>query len=135
MDKKEVLEKLEVIGFEVEEVPDFGHVFKYEGMNILFMPDDDEDFLRFAAPNIFEVTDENRASVLEMVNDTNLGIKYSKVCVYGEQVWVFYEHRLFGENDLEEIIEHSLFLLRATAAVFLRKIDGEDFEDMKDEND
>lgn len=135
MDKKEVLEKLEVIGFEVEEVPDFGYVFKYEGMNILFMPDDDEDFLRFAAPHIFEVTDENRASVLEIVNDTNLGIKYSKVCVYGEQVWVFYELRLFGENDLEEIIEHSLFLLRATVAVFLRKIDGEDFEDMKDEND
>lgn len=135
MDKKEVLEKLEVIGFEVEEVPDFGYVFKYEGMNILFMPDDDEDFLRFAAPHIFEVTDENRASVLEIVNDTNLGIKYSKVCVYGEQVWGFYEHRLFGETDLEEIIEHSLFLLRATVAVFLRKIDGEDFEDMKDEND
>ena len=38
-------------------------------------------------------------------------------------------------NFLEEIIEHSLFLLRATVGVFLRKIDGEDFEDMKDEND
>ena len=127
MDKKEVLEKLEMLGFDIEEVPDFGYIFKFEGLTLLYMPDDDEDFLRFAAPNVFDVTDENRAFVLEVVNETNLTIKYSKVCAYGEQVWVFYEYRVFG-GELEDIIEHSLYLLRATVALFHRKVEGGDIE-------
>lgn len=134
MDKNEVLEKLEVLGFDIEEVPDFGYVFKYEGLTLLFMPDDDEDFLRFAAPNMFDVTDENRAFVLEVVNETNLTIKYSKVCVYGEQVWAFYEYCLFG-GDLEDIIEHSLYLIRATVALFHRKVEGGDIEEKENDEE
>lgn len=129
MNKNDVLETLEVMGFDIEEVSDFGYVFKFEGLTLLFMPDEDEDFLRFAAPNVFDVTDENRGFVLEVVNGTNLTIKYSKVCVCGERVWAFYEYRLFGDGELEDIIEHCLLLLRATLALFLRKVEGEDIED------
>ena len=133
MNKTEVLEKLEVLGFDFEEMPDFGYIFKYEGLTLIFMPDNDEDFLRFAAPNIFDVTEDNRAFVLEVVNETNLTIKYSKVCMYCDQVWAFYEYRLFGENELEDIVEHSLLLLHATVALFHRKVEGEDME--TDDND
>lgn len=133
MNKNEVLETLEVMGFDIEEVPDFGYIFKYEGLTLLFMPDDDENFLRFAVPNVFDVTDENRSFVLEVINDTNMTIKYSKVCAYGEQVWVFYEYRLIGDGELEEIIGHSLLLLRATVALFHRKVEGEDIEDLVEE--
>jgi hypothetical protein len=135
MNKNEVLETLEMMGFDIDEVPDFGYIFKYEGLTLLFMPDDDENFLRFAAPNVFDVTDENRSFVLEVVNDTNMTIKYSKVCAYGEQVWAFYEYRLFGDGELEDIIEHSLLLLRATVALFHRKVEGEDIEDLDDEEE
>ena len=124
MNKTDVLETLAVLGFEVEEIPEFGFLFRYEGL---------ENFLRFAAPNIFDVTEENRAFVLDVVNDTNLTIKYSKVCVYGDQVWAFYECRLFGEGQIEDIVEHSLLLLHATVALFHRKIEGEDLE--TDDND
>ena len=126
MDKTDVLETLATLGFEVEEIPEFGFLFVYEGLSIVFMPDDDENFLRFAAPQIFDVTEDNRAFVLEIVNDTNLTIKYSKVCVYGEQVWAFYEYRLFGEDKLEEIVEHCLLLIHATVALFHRKVEGGD---------
>ena len=136
MDKNEVLEKLEVLGFDIEEVPDFGYIFKFEGLTLLYMPDDDdENFLRFAAPNIFDVTDENRAFVLEVVNETNLTIKYSKVCAYGEQVWAFYEYRLFGDGELEDIIEHSLYLIRATVALFHRKVEGGDIEERENDEE
>lgn len=135
MKKDEVLERLQELGFDVEEVPDFGYIFKYERQPLLYMPDNDENYLRFAAPNIFDVTEDNRAFVLEVVNDTNMSIKYGKVCICGEQVWVFCEHRLFGEFDIEEIIEHSLFLLRATIAIFHRKVEGEDFEDIDEDNE
>ena len=43
MEKKVILEKLEEFGFSVEEIPEFGYVFNYEGINILYAPDDEDD--------------------------------------------------------------------------------------------
>lgn len=135
MNKTDIVETLTVMGFEVKGIPKFGSLFKYERLPVAYMPDNDENFLRFAAPNIFDVTEENRAFVLEVVNETNLTIKYSKVCVYGDQVWAFYERRLFGERDIEDIIEHCLVLLKATVSLFHRKIEGEDFDSDDIENE
>lgn len=87
------------------------------------MPDDDENFLRFALSYIFDVTAENRPFVLEVANDTNMTIKYSKTCVFGESVWIFYEYRLFGDVNIEAIIENGLLLLQATVGLFHRKIE------------
>ncbi len=135
MNKELVLSKIEELGFSIEEAGDFGYVFKYEELTILYMPDDDEDFLRFAVPNIYDVTDENKPFVLEVVNDTNMAIKYSKTCVYGDNVWIFYEYRLFGEDHLEEILEHSMLLLQASYFLFHRKLEGDDTLPGEDEDD
>lgn len=126
MNKEFVLSKLKELGFTVEEVGEYGYVFKYEGLAILYMPDDDENFLRFAVPNIFDVTDENKQMVLEVVNATNLAIKFSKTCVYGDDVWIFYEYRTFEDEHLEDILEHTMLLLQATYNLFYRKIEGDD---------
>lgn len=126
MNKELVLEKLEEFGFSVKEIPDFGFVFNYEEINYLYTPDEDEDFLRFSVPNIFDVTDENRALVFEIINQTHLKIKYGKVCVYGDNVWATYEHRVFNNDNIEEIIEHCLMLLQATVVLFHRLVEGDD---------
>ena len=133
MNKKLVLSKLEELGFTVEEAGEYGYVFKYEGLAILYMPDDDENFLRFAIPNIFDVTDENKDDVLEVVNATNLAIKYSKTCVYGDDVWIFYEYRTFEDEHIEDILEHTMLLLQATYYLFYRKIEGDNT--LPDEDD
>ena len=135
MSKELILAKIEELGFSIEEAGDFGYVFKYEELTILYMPDDDENFLRFAVPNIYDVTDENKPFVLEVVNDTNMSIKYSKTCVYGDSVWIFYEYRLFGEDNLEDIIEHSMLLLQASYFLFHRKLEGDDTLPGDDEDD
>lgn len=135
MSKELILAKIEKLGFSIEEAGDFGYVFKFEELTILYMPDDDENFLRFAVPNIYDVTDENKRFVLEVVNDTNMSIKYSKTCVYGDSVWVFYEYRLFGEDNLEDIIEHSMLLLQASYFLFHRKLEGDDTLPGEDEDD
>lgn len=126
MSKELVLKKLENLGFSVVDAHEFGYVFKFEELTLLYMPDDDENFLRLALPNIFDVTVENRPFVLEVVNSTNMTIKYTKTCVFGERVWVFYEYRLFGVDNIEAIIEHGLLLLQATVGVIHRKIEGDD---------
>ena len=135
MSKELILAKIEELGFSIEEAGDFGYVFKFEELTILYMPDDDENFLRFAVPNIYDVTDENKCFVLEVVNDTNMSIKYSKTCVYGDSVWVFYEYRLFGDDNLEDIIEHSMLLLQASYFLFHRKLEGDDTLPGEDEDD
>lgn len=135
MSKELILAKIVELGFSIEEARDFGYVFKFEELTILYMPDDDENFLRFAVPNIYDVTDENKRFVLEVVNDTNMSIKYSKTCVYGDSVWVFYEYRLFGEDNLEDIIEHSMLLLQASYFLFHRKLEGDDTLPGEDEDD
>ena len=130
MNKEKVLAQLEELGFALEEAGEYGYFFKFEGLNVLYMPDDDdENFMRFAVPNIYDVTEENKALVLEVVNNTNMTIKYSKTCVFGDDVW--------GEDNLEDIIEHSMRLLQATFFLFHRKIEGDDSlpSEDDDEND
>ena len=135
MSKELILAKIEELGFSIEEAGDFGYVFKFEELTILYMPDDDENFLRFAVPNIYDVTEKNKRFVMEVVNDTNLSIKYSKTCIYGDSVWVFYEYRLFKEDNLEDIIEHSMLLLQASYFLFHRKLEGDDTLPGEDEDD
>ena len=120
-----IFSKLEELGFTLEDAGDLGFIFRYEELNVLYMPDDDENFLRFAVPGIYDVTEENKALVFEVVNNTNMSIKYSKTFVYGDDVWIFYECRLYSEDYLEQIIEHGM-LLKATYYLFYRKIEGDD---------
>ena len=137
MSKELVLSKLENHGFKIEEVGELGYYFKYEKLNVLYMPDDDENYLRFSIPQIYDVTEENIAFVQDVINDTNLTIRYCKTCVMGNDVWIFYEYRLFGGEHLEAIIEHIMMLLQATYYLFYRKIERYDSlpTDNEDDND
>lgn len=139
MNKQMVLSTLEELGFMTEEVGTSGYYFKFEDLGILYMPDDDDDFLRFAVPNIFDVTEENKPFVLDVINAVNLAIKYSKTCVNDDEVWIYYEYRVFGEEHLEEIVEHCMLLLQVTYALFYRKVEGDDTlpyaDEENDDND
>ena len=121
-----VLSKLVDLGFELVEVGKHGYAFEFERLTILYMPDDDDNFLRFALPGIFDVTDENKDDVMTVVNATNMVVKYSKTCVYCDEVWIFYEYHTFDDEHLDEILEHIMLSLQATYCLFYRKIEGDD---------
>lgn len=126
--KKNILEQLNAMGFEPIEVGDEGYVFKFEDLNYLYLPDEnDEQFLRIALPHLFEVTDENRVAVLEAMHDTSLLAKYAKVCIMHGGVWSIYEHYISSTDDLTELLEHIIRVLGMTAYVFYKKINGEDY--------
>lgn len=135
--KERILEELSSMGFELIELGNVGDAFKYEDLNYLYMPDDnDEQFLRIAVPQLYDVTDENRVAVLEAMHDTGLMLKYSKVCImYEDAVWAIYEHRLSTCEDLAEILEHIIRVLKATAQVFHKKINGEEVVFNSDDSD
>ena len=138
MNQKEIiLDQLKAMGFEPIELGDVGFVFKYEDMNYLYMPDDDdEQFLRIVIPHLFEVTDENRVAVLDAMHDTGLMLKYAKVCImYENAVWAIYEHRLTSTDNLAELLEHIIRVLEAAAHVFYKKINGEDVMGRSEESE
>lgn len=129
MNQKDIiLDQLKTMGFEPIELGDVGYVFKYEDMNYLYMPDDDdEQFLRIVIPHLFEVTDENRVAVLDAMHETGLMLKYAKVCImYENAAWAIYEHRLTSGENLYELLEHIIRVLEATVHVFHKKINGEE---------
>ncbi len=133
--KKIVLDQLKAMGFEPVALGEVGYVFQYEDMNFLYRTDDDdEQFLRIVIPFLFEVTDENRVTVLEAMHDTVLLLKYAKMYIMdGTTVWAVYEHRLSAADDLSELLEHIICVLVAAARVFRKKINGEDVLDIFDE--
>lgn len=130
MNQKEIiLKQLRSMGFEPEEEEGLGYVFKYDEMSLLYMPDDDENFLRIIIPNIYDVTDENRVAVLEAMQETSCIVKYTKVNImYESLVWAVYEHYLVSEENLEDLIEHMVRALMATVAVFHKKVNGDEIE-------
>ena len=138
MNQKEIiLDQLKAMGFEPIELGDVGYVFKYEEMNYLYMPDDDDEhFLRIVIPQLFEVTDENRVAVLEAMHDTGLMLKYAKVCImYENAVWAIYEYRLTSTDNLAELLEHIIRVLEAAVHVFYKKINGEDVMGRSEESE
>lgn len=129
MNQKElILDQLKVMGFEPIELGNVGYVFQYEDLNYLYMPDDDDErFLRIVIPHLFEVTDENREAVLEIMHEIGLMLKYAKVCImYENAAWAIYEHRLNSTENLPELLEHIIRVLEATAHVFYKKMNGEE---------
>lgn len=138
MNQKEIiLEQLNALGFEFVELGDAGFVFKYNDLNYLYMPDeDDEQFLRIAIPHLFEVTEENRMAVLDAMHETGLMLKYAKVCImYENAAWAIYEHRLTSTDNLAELSEHIIRVLEAAAHVFYKKINGEDVMGRSEESE
>lgn len=134
MDSTIILNQLRTMGFAPEEVPGFGEIFTFEGMNFLYMPEEgDEEFFRLSMPNLFDVTADNRSYLLDIVNDLNVRMKYSKTVITDDGVWVFYEHRMEEDENLEDLIEHALYLLRATAYTFHRMVNGEGASSEKEE--
>lgn len=138
MNQKEiVIDQLKAMGFEPIALGDAGFVFKYEDMNYLYMPDeDDEQFLRIVIPHLFEVTEENRVAVLEAMHEAGVMLKYAKVCImYENTAWAVYEHRLTATDNLPELLEHIVRVLEATAFVFLAKMSGEEVVGRSDEGE
>lgn len=138
MKKSEIIfDQLNKLGFEPIKLGDDNFIFSYEQLPLLYMGDEgDENFLRFAVPQMFDVTDENRGVVLEAISEVAEVLKYSKVCImYGNSVWAFYEHCLLSYDNLSELLEHIIYVLGNTMTTFMRRMNGENIHPSLDNDD
>lgn len=119
--KEKILEAFENLGFNLEYNDTLGYSFFYEGINLLYMyNEDDETFLNISVPGIYDLEDgkETYDVLKEKINST---LKYVKAYTLCNSLWIFYERDLLGNEDLEEVIRRMVLQL-AAALMFARDI-------------
>jgi hypothetical protein len=136
--KEKILEAFAELGFQLEQMDDFGYGFSYEGTNFIFMPNsDDEEFLNICVPGIYDLEEESPLSFIELMNKINSTLKYIKAYELGKSIWLFYERELFGDEDLAKVISRMILHLEA-GLMFSRKAMTEiksNEEDKGEDND
>ena len=112
--KEKILNVFETLGFQLEEMEGFGYGFRYEGINYLFMPnEDDEEFLNIAIPAILEINEDNVHAAHMLMDKLNSTLKYVKANKLGDSMWLFYERELYGGEDLEKLVTRMILHLEA----------------------
>jgi len=87
-------------------------VFKYQMCTFAFFVDDDDDkFFRLALPSIFDVTEDNRISVLEATNELNKRLKVVKAFIPNDEVWLSAETLMDETPELDDFVPRILGIL------------------------
>ena len=137
--KEKILAAFENLGFNLEDNDSLGYHFYYEGINFLYMyNEDDENFLNISVPGIYDLEEDNKENYDVLKEKINSTLKYVRAYTLGGSLWLFYERDLLDNEDLEEVIRRMILHL-AAALMFARdsieKIDnGESDEDSDDDN-
>lgn len=104
--KEKVLNALKKLGFETEELSQFGYSFDYEGIHFVWIASDDEDLLTLAVPGVLDMEDYSELKFYQLMDKLNSVFKYIKVNEYGDSMWLFYEREIIEEEDLEQVLPH-----------------------------
>ena len=131
--KEKILEAFRDLGFKLEEEEGMGYCFNYEGLNLLYMyNENDEEFLNIALPGIVDVEEDKMLQICALLEKINSTLKYIKAYIVGNRVWLFYERELIvsreqmgegqlcGEEDLMTVISRMILHLEAGLS-FARK--------------
>lgn len=128
MIKEQVLKALSALGFIPEEIEGFGYRFDYEGLTLIYSEDDeDSKCVTLIAPDVFDISEDNRTAVLEAMVKLCGKMKYVQPHIMFEnQVWLNY---LYYTNDNEvtaALIEHMIRVLAFSTIKFHKIINGDD---------
>lgn len=135
MTKNDILKALDNMGFTVDEFGGHFYHFEYEELNYLYNYDErDEDFLFLSVPNIFQVSEENAAMVMPVINQANNIVNYAKITYSQEMVWATLEYPLFDWVNIEELLEFAINVLQSAATTFDRVLRG-DFDEKEGEEE
>lgn len=94
-------------------------IFKYQMCTfIFFVDDDDEKFFRLALPGIYDVTEDNRISVLEAINEVNKKLKVAKAFIPDDDVWVSAETLMDDTPELDDFVPRVLSILLGSRQKF-----------------
>ena len=77
--KEKILAVFENLGFNLEDIESLGFSFNYEGINYLYMyNEDDENFLNISVPSIYDLEKDNKEKYEELKEKINSTLKLSR---------------------------------------------------------
>lgn len=129
--KDDVLLALSVLGFKTYEIEEVGYRFEYEGLNVLYSVDDPgTTCVTLSAPDVFDITGDNRTAVLEAMAKLCGGVRYVQPHImFGEQVWLNYQYWLGEHEATPELLEHMVRVLAYATSTFHKLINGNNNDD------
>lgn len=130
MIKEKVLECLYQLGFQPELIDeDFGYRFSYEELTIIYNPEEETQCLSLSMPGIFDISEENRAAVLEAMIKLCTKMRFVQPVIMFDSVWLNYQHYLDKEADpTPELLEHMVRVLAFSMIQFHKIINNEEEE-------
>ncbi len=131
MIKEQVLKALSALGFIPEEIEGFGYRFDYEGLTLIYSEDDeDSQCVTLIAPDVFDISDDNRIAVLEAMVKLCGKMKYVQPHIMFEnQVWLNYQYYTNDNEVTAALIEHMIRVLAFSTITFHKIINGDDNDD------
>lgn len=134
--KEKIKNAFAELGFDLEELEDFGCKFEYEGFNFLWMYcDNDDDFLNISLPGVLDLEKMDEGSWYKLMDHLNSTLKYIKVYKLRDSMWFFYERELMGDEDLERLISRMISHLYNAMDMMHKVLEKCSSNDNDDEND
>lgn len=134
--KEKIKNAFEALGFELEELDDFGCKFEYEGSNYLWMySDNDNDFLNISLPGVLDIENVDEMLFYKLMDHLNGTLKYVKVNMLHDSMWFFYERELMGDEDLERVIPRMVSHLYHAMDMLHKGFEKCSSDDRNNEND
>lgn len=100
-------------------------VFKYQMRTFVYVENDEDDrYLQFVMPGIFDVTDDNRDVALMAANATCTRVKIAKAIVTDDDVCIFAECFLDTTPVLEDMVPRLLDILLAGQQTFYEQLNS-----------
>lgn len=126
--KEKILDNLQKLGFQTELIDEtLGYRFQYEGMTLLFSPENTEsDTIHLLMPAIFDVTEENRIDILEAIAKLAVKMKFVQPMIIQDSVWLNYQHYLDAHEPSTDLLEHMVRLLACSTIEFYKIINNTD---------
>ncbi len=98
--------------------------FKFEGVNLYFTVDqNDQRYFRLIMPGIYKL-ENNREKVLEAINATCRDMKVLKAYLVGEFLWLSVELFIDSTPELEDFFPRCMGLLKAGREKIAQEIFG-----------
>lgn len=102
--EKRVLEAFDSLGFKMEDAG-WGRMFHYEDAAFVYMdPNNDNEYVCITMPGICEESDYTPEQISALKEEINNKLKYVKASSLIDSVWLSYEHRYVGEENMEDVI-------------------------------
>ena len=98
--------------------------FKYEGINLYFTVDNnDQRYFRLIMPNIYQL-EGNRTKVLEAINTVARDLKVIKAFLIEDRLWLAVELFIDSTPELEDFFPRWMGLLKAGREKIAEEIFG-----------